>query len=776
MKLAIIAPSPVPFVIGGAENLWSGLLTAFNRIDGIQADLIKLPSPERNAAEIIASYQQFSQLDLSHFDQVISTKYPAWMIDHPNHVVYVQHKLRGLYDTYPPGLPTDWQQDCPLPAELQRLLLLDKPGRDILPELFGGLQAWLEANPEHPAMQLPGPLLRAIVHQLDRIALAPGRIARYLAISETVKQRADYFPPDVPVEVIHHPTSLATRGPLAGEAIFTASRLDGAKRIDLLIKAYQQAGLEIPFHIAGSGPAGAELEALAAASPGIRFLGRISEEGLIDEYRRALFVPFVPYQEDYGLITLEAMQSGKPVVTVSDAGGVNELVEHGVTGRVVTPDVASLAAVFAEYAANPALAQADGERAMPAVAHIDWQQTAQQLLNRPVRRRKVVVANTFPIYPPQSGGQLRMYHLYRQLSQYADVTVVSLCHDRQRVESRQLGEHFSEVLVPRSAALLEFDAWLENELGVSAGDLSVSQMPELVPDFLAALRDAGKDADVAVASHCYGFTALQQAVSCPIWYDAHNVEYALKAAMYPANSPWLDAVFRLERDCAREAAQVFACSGEDADRLQQLYGVEPARLHIAANGVDIAGAPYTSQLARQQARAAMGMSRPALLFMGSLHQPNIEAALLMREMAVQYPQWDFLLMGTVCHAPELQDGPANLALLGLVSEAEKQQWLACVDIGLNPMLGGSGTNLKILEYAACGVPVVSTRFGARGGILLEDAHLWAAEPSGLAARVAEVLALGADACEQRCLAARQRVTETVDWRVIASRFAVCLPV
>lgn len=775
MKLAIIAPSPVPFVIGGAENLWSGLLTTFNRIDDIQADLIKLPSPERNATEIIASYEQFSRLDLLHFDQVISTKYPAWMIDHPNHVVYVQHKLRGLYDTYPTQLPTAWQQGCPLPAGLQRLLLLEKPGRDILPELFGGLREWLAANPGHPAMNLPGPLLRAIVHQLDRVALAPGKIARYFAISDTVKQREDYFPAGVPVGVIHHPTSLATQGPLPGEAIFTASRLDGAKRIDLLIKAYQQAGISTPFHIAGSGPAEEELKALAACSPGIRFLGRISEAQLIDEYRRALFVPFVPYQEDYGLITLEAMQSGKPVVTVTDAGGVNELVEQERTGRVVAPDVASLAAAFADYAANPERARQEGERAMSAVAHIDWDVTARGLLNRPKRRSKVVVANTFPIYPPQSGGQLRMYHLYRQLSQHADVTVVSLCHDRQQLETRQLDEHFREVLVPRSEALLEFDVYLERELGVSAGDLSVSQLPGLVPDFIAALREAGKDADVSVASHCYGFTALRQAVSCPLWYDAHNVEYALKAAMYPADSAWLDAVFQLERRCASEAAQVFACSSEDADRLQQLYGVAGERIHIAANGVDIAGTPYTGQQARLALRRQLGMTRPTLLFMGSLHQPNVDAAVAMLEMAIRHPQWDFLLMGSVCHAPVLKQRPGNLVLLGLVSDAEKQKWLACVDIGLNPMIGGSGTNLKILEYAACGVPVVSTRFGARGGILLEGEHLWAGEPAALDDMVADVLALAAEEREQRCRAARQRVEETVDWGVIARSLVDHLP-
>ncbi|NUN61725.1 MAG: glycosyltransferase, partial [Burkholderiaceae bacterium] len=101
MKIALIAPSPVPFVIGGAENLWTGWIAALNEQPGVEADLIKLPSPERDFWEIVDSYRQWARLDLRHFDRVISTKYPAWMVAHPDHHVFLQHKLRGLYDTWP---------------------------------------------------------------------------------------------------------------------------------------------------------------------------------------------------------------------------------------------------------------------------------------------------------------------------------------------------------------------------------------------------------------------------------------------------------------------------------------------------------------------------------------------------------------------------------------------------------------------------------------------------------------------------------------------------
>ena len=57
MKIAIIAPSPVPFTIGGAENLWWGLLNWINQNTNHQAELIKIPSPERNFRELVSSSQ-----------------------------------------------------------------------------------------------------------------------------------------------------------------------------------------------------------------------------------------------------------------------------------------------------------------------------------------------------------------------------------------------------------------------------------------------------------------------------------------------------------------------------------------------------------------------------------------------------------------------------------------------------------------------------------------------------------------------------------------------
>ena len=100
MRIAIVAPSPVPFTLGGAELLFLGMQNSINKNTSHQCELVKIPIKENSFWDLIDSYYKFYQLDLSYFDMVISTKYPSWMLKHNNHTVYMVHHLRGLFDTY----------------------------------------------------------------------------------------------------------------------------------------------------------------------------------------------------------------------------------------------------------------------------------------------------------------------------------------------------------------------------------------------------------------------------------------------------------------------------------------------------------------------------------------------------------------------------------------------------------------------------------------------------------------------------------------------------
>ncbi len=125
--------------------------------------------------------------------------------------------------------------------------------------------------------------------------------------------RPGYFADPTSVPVAHPPSGLRGIHQGRGRHLFTVSRLDAPKRIDLIVRAMAHVQSGVELHIAGTGPQEGPLRELAAGDPRIHLLGYLNDARLVDAYASAIAVPFVPDREDYGYITLEAMLSGKPV-------------------------------------------------------------------------------------------------------------------------------------------------------------------------------------------------------------------------------------------------------------------------------------------------------------------------------------------------------------------------------------------------------------------------------------------------------------------------------
>lgn len=385
MDVAIVAPCPVPYVIGGAENLWRGLHAYLNDRTEHQAEVFKLPAHEHEFFDLVDSYRRFSELDLTGFDVVVSGKYPAWMTHHPRHVLYLLHPLRGLYDTFHYfGLPE--RLDAPPASVADLLAFMDahEQRRDALPELFERIAALQRAAPSlaPELFAFPGTLIRLVVQWLDRVAFAG--VSRFGAISATVRDRPGYHPPGSDVFVAYPPTPMRPVAdppmPRRGGYLFTASRLDAPKRIDLLVEAMAHVRSDARLRIAGAGPEEARLRKLAAGNPRVELCGRVSDEQLAQLYAGARAIAFVAYDEDFGLVTHEAMLSAKPVITCRDSGGPTELVADGVNGVVCDPDPTAIAAAIDRLWETRGLTRRMGRAGRERGREITWDRVVDALL------------------------------------------------------------------------------------------------------------------------------------------------------------------------------------------------------------------------------------------------------------------------------------------------------------------------------------------------------------------------------------------------------------
>ena len=340
MNIVVCRPQ-VPFAHGGAEIFTDALVDEL-RARGHDADIVSVPFKWYPGARVLTQAFTWRLLDLTEadgkpIDLVVATKFPSYVVRHPEKRVWLIHQFRQAY-------------------ELDRTEL----GQ------FG-------ESPEDRAT-------RRKVQELDRIAL--GEATRLFATSRNVAGRLERSTGLV-AEVLPHPAQeLAYRDDGPGDFVLSVNRLDRAKRIDLLIEA-AAAEPSLRVVIAGDGPDRQRLEELGRArgvDGRVRFAGRVPAEELADLYATCFATFYAPVDEDFGLGPYESFLSGKPVITATDAGGPLDVVHDGSTGRVVAPDATAVADAAVWLREHPDESRAYGRAGKELAEQVTWDGAIARLL------------------------------------------------------------------------------------------------------------------------------------------------------------------------------------------------------------------------------------------------------------------------------------------------------------------------------------------------------------------------------------------------------------
>jgi glycosyltransferase involved in cell wall biosynthesis len=335
----------VPYGPGGAERLVACLKSKLES-SGHEVDTVMLPFTWHTPESVIRSYAAWRTIELSQVesgvvDLVIALKFPAYAVEHPRKTVWLIQQFRQLYD------------------------------------LFG-----TQYSPYDPTL-LEHTELRDTVRRMDTRTL--GEAQRLFAISRNVAQRM-YDHNDLVARVLYPPPPLdgALHGAAYGDYVFSISRLDQLKRVEHLVRAMSLTESPVRCRIAGDGPDAHSIRRLAerlGIEKRVEFLGSVSDREAVELYAGALAVYYAPYDEDYGFATVEAMKSGKPVLTYADSGGVLEFVQDGVTGCVLpTGDTSGMARCLDSLYSDRHQAAILGEAALDRVSGLSWTNTLRTLL------------------------------------------------------------------------------------------------------------------------------------------------------------------------------------------------------------------------------------------------------------------------------------------------------------------------------------------------------------------------------------------------------------
>jgi glycosyltransferase involved in cell wall biosynthesis len=351
----------------------------------------------------------------------------------------------------------------------------------------------------------------------------------------------------------------------------------------------------------------------------------------------------------------------------------------------------------------------------------------------------IVILSGFRIFPTSTGGHIRTASIARALARMGyRVMIYSLAgrQDDYSVAS-VFGRNFR-------IDAIETNLSEETNLGLGFGLPQVCarklDFPRvwqyalmrrgLVPQRLKAALTA---ADIVLADLPWCPPVPGPWAGKPWFLISHNLEYRLLEQGTPRHrrfAAWMRAV---ETAAPQRYRDIFACAEEDRDFFLAQRAAGSARIPLLRGGVD----PKAYEVppgTRERTREALGMrdSDTLLVFAGSGFGPNLEALETLRAFSREHAEFlarehvYFLLLGSMTPAAS-RDG----ALIATGRVPEVASYFAAADAGLNPVMRGSGANVKLFEYLAARLPVISTAFGVRGTALQPDADFLCYSPDTL---------------------------------------------
>lgn len=250
----------------------------------------------------------------------------------------------------------------------------------------------------------------------------------------------------------------------------------------------------------------------------------------------------------------------------------------------------------------------------------------------------------------------------------------------------------------------------------------------------------------------------------------HNVEYLrLRDQFSDLPATAFDYLRRVEVQLCNQSDAVVTVSERDREQLVA-DGVERQRVHYIPHGVDLT---QFSGVAPLDVRAQYGIAPDTLILVyhGTyMYPPNLEAMQVMAQrimpmLSARGVKAKVLAIG---RHPPAQPLHADIIFTGPIDHLAP--YLLAADIAVVPLLKGGGTRMKILDYFAASLPVVSTSKGIEGiqvrngvqALVTEDAdeHF-----------VDAICALGKDRKTAAEMGAQGRsFVEQMDWSAIARRY------
>lgn len=366
---------------------------------------------------------------------------------------------------------------------------------------------------------------------------------------------------------------------------------------------------------------------------------------------------------------------------------------------------------------------------------------------------KLLCVSWHSTLPQNTGANIRIRSLLQEYKEFAPVLLAPAPVDEafEHVE-------FSTFTVPGWVdKLLPFNSEIFACLGTKA--------------FQSALKNLANEPFAAVqCEHLWTYPLAKKLAhhfQIPLLLVEHNIEATYVARAY--RNPVITTVVRhLERKAIAGADRIIVCSQIDAKILQQDFQCAAEKIWVVPNGVHIAteNAPINQDDLPPELRGG-----DFVVFLGkTTYQPNREAIDVIEGELISRLNSDGIVTAVVGGPAEADFSRLGegLVFTGFVPQVEPfiLQARACIA----PLISGSGTRLKILEYAGLGRPIVATSVAAEGIDLQNDDQILLRDDWDSFCRAIIEICEGDDRWINLGQRAKSVMTEKYQWTEIAAEF------
>ncbi len=379
------------------------------------------------------------------------------------------------------------------------------------------------------------------------------------------------------------------------------------------------------------------------------------------------------------------------------------------------------------------------------------------------------LANRIP-YPPYRGDKLKIFNLASRLAEKHELFLLTFTEtDEDKQYKKELEKVFKEVHLvhfPRWKSLLQCLKHLFSDLPFQVAYFQSSELRHKLKNLLQQHQFDGIHVQhLRMAPYLMKRKDLPIILDLPdafslYWERRKNIHRGYFQTLFENEEQ--KRVLLFEKKALKEFKYSLVCSREDLEYLKQKHKIQ--NLRLLPNGVD---------LKTFKADKHDYSHNHTLLFTGNMdYEPNVDAVIYFTKEILplihsQFPQVKFMIAGQrpILKVQELANDKVEIT--GFVKDLAKVYNSASIVVA--PLRFGAGTQNKVLEAMAIGIPVVCSNIGFKGlGIESGEGAFMQTEAASFAQSVCALLA-SENLRKQTGEKGKEIIQKKFDWDVIANQ-------